>query len=344
MNPGIAISPDKNTLYSSEAPSYIYKFDVSTDIMPQPLKVDSSAFFYAERKILPLIAAPKIITNFGEVWDSALTVQLGVFTPIGFVAEIPSQKAFVSANTGKITFFDLGRHYSIGSVTLSDIKKTGPVVVTADNSKMFITTNAGVKMVPVPTLPKIRPPVNVFSAGTRDGWVLESAETSGKGGTTKSTGSIIVGDDLQNKQYRSVLSFDTSKLPDNVKITKVALKVLKQGLVGTDPFVTHGNLTADIVNGYFGNAELETKDFQALASRSSIGRFVEDKRAPGWYQLILNSAHFQYVNLTGVTQFRIRFELDDNNDKGNDYVKFFAGDSTVPTASRPILIIEFTYP
>ncbi len=52
----------------------------------------------------------------------------------------------------------------------------------------------------------------------------------------------------------------------------------------------------------------------------------------------------QYINLTGATQFRLHFLTDDNNDNGADYVSFFSGETSVPAAARPVLIIEYTVP
>jgi len=42
--------------------------------------------------------------------------------------------------------------------------------------------------------------------------------TSGKGGTLSAAGTLRVGDDASKKQYRSILYFDTSALPDNAVI------------------------------------------------------------------------------------------------------------------------------
>ncbi|MEW5829984.1 MAG: hypothetical protein AB1846_13910 [Chloroflexota bacterium] len=46
--------------------------------------------------------------------------------------------------------------------------------------------------------------------------------------------------------------------------------------------------------------------------------------------------------LTGVTQFRLRFARDDNDDKGADCLKFFSGNAAL--WARPQLIIEYYVP
>ena len=49
------------------------------------------------------------------------------------------------------------------------------------------------------------------------------------------------------------------------------------------------------------------------------------------------------MNLTGHTQFRLRFELDDDDDLGADYLSFYTGDTAVAT-DRPELIISYYLP
>ncbi|MCQ3939414.1 MAG: hypothetical protein DPW18_20575, partial [Chloroflexi bacterium] len=50
-----------------------------------------------------------------------------------------------------------------------------------------------------------------YSNGTHDGWILESSETSGAGGTMNSSAATFnLGDDAANRQYRTILHFDTS--------------------------------------------------------------------------------------------------------------------------------------
>jgi hypothetical protein len=51
----------------------------------------------------------------------------------------------------------------------------------------------------------------------------------------------------------------------------------------------------------------------------------------------------QYINKTGPTQFRLRFQIDDNDDMGADTIKFYSGDSTVIDL-RPTLQVEYYIP
>ncbi|MGC1379292.1 MAG: hypothetical protein WA821_23880, partial [Anaerolineales bacterium] len=169
---------------------------------------------------------------------------------------------------------------------------------------------------------------SLTSSGAQDGWVLESSETSNVGGALNSaTITFNLGDDKTKKQYRSILSFSTgASLPDNAVITKVTLKVQKSAIVGGgNPVTTFGGFMVDIKNGFFGAAAaLQSADFQAAASKT-YGPF---KPAPvsNWYTLDLTAAR-AFVNklatASGLTQIRLRFKLDDNNDGVANYLSLY---------------------
>ena len=65
--------------------------------------------------------------------------------------------------------------------------------------------------------------------------------------------------------------------------------------------------------------------------------------AGGWYARAMPAANWIYINKLGLTQFRLRFTLDDNNDNIADYLRFYSGN--VATASnRPVLIVRYYLP
>ncbi len=184
----------------------------------------------------------------------------------------------------------------------------------------------------------------VLSSDGQEGWVLESSETSNLGGSKNDTGeTLFVGDDAQDRQYRAILSFDTAPLPNNAVIVKVTLRLKLQGVVGTDPFTTHGNLLVDVRKGAFSNnGALPLSDFQAAASKSAVGG-ISKNPVDGWHRKGWTSGIiFSYINKTGLTQFRLRFAKDDSDDLGADYLKFYSGDAGM--VSRPQLIIEYYVP
>ncbi len=181
------------------------------------------------------------------------------------------------------------------------------------------------------------------STGTQDGWVLESTRTSNKGGSLNRPATILrVGDDASNRQYRTILSFNTSSLPDNAIITKVTLKIKYAGRVGTNPFSTHGKLLVDIRRGLFSNnAALQLTDFQVAATKNNVGN-VPSKLTNRWYIKTWTSGILSYVNKKGITQIRLRFYKGDNGDSGADFLKLYSGNAGA--ASRPQLIIEYRLP
>jgi uncharacterized repeat protein (TIGR01451 family) len=185
--------------------------------------------------------------------------------------------------------------------------------------------------------------VPVFiSNAAQDGWVLESSEKSNRGGSiNQSQAAFILGDNAVKKQFRSILSFDTSFLPDNASITSVVLKIRRNGVVGGgDPVITFGGFMVDVKKGSFGTLPLAASDFQAAANRT-IGPF-KPVLTGGWYNLSLNNAK-AYVNKLGTTQIRLRFKLDDNNNAVSNYMSFSSGNAGT-AVYRPMLVIKYTLP
>jgi hypothetical protein len=181
------------------------------------------------------------------------------------------------------------------------------------------------------------------SIAAQDGWILETAEASNKGGTLNSTSATFyVGDNAQKKQYRSILSFNTKDLPDGAVITKVTLKVRKQGVVGGgNPVNIFRGFMVDVKKGFFGTiAGLQGNDFQANVPKS-YGPF-KPALTGGWYAINLTPANL-YINKLatngGVTQIRLRFKLDDNNNSIANDLSLYSGNA--PVASRPQLIVEY---
>jgi hypothetical protein len=180
------------------------------------------------------------------------------------------------------------------------------------------------------------------SAGANDGWILESAETSGVGGTMNSVAATLnLGDDAANKQYRAILSFNTSNLPDNAVILKITIRVRKNSVMGGgDPLNIFQGFRVDIKKGLFGASALEPGDFNSTASKS-YGPFSPPLSGVGWYSINLTSGK-GYVNKTGDTQLRLRFTLDDNNNSGANFLRLYSGNATI--TDRPQLTIEYYVP
>ena len=175
-----------------------------------------------------------------------------------------------------------------------------------------------------------------------DGWVLESTETSGVGGSiNNSANTIIVGDDNSDRQYRSILSFATGAIPDNAHLQAAMVKVYFNTAVGT-PYDGLGSIRVDIVKPFFGTTgDLQTGDFQATADVALAGTLSE-VGINNWRSATLNTAGVNSVSVAGRTQTRLRFSTDDNNNMSADFVRFIASDYAPNPNVWPQLVVTYT--
>ncbi len=186
--------------------------------------------------------------------------------------------------------------------------------------------------------------VNIFkSGGVYDGWTLEYSEFKNTGGFFDRLATTFnLGDDGRDRQYKGILSFNTAPIPDTAVVTSAQLKIRRQGLVGTNPFTTHGNLYLNISNKAFSNnIALQITDFQAAASTGSTKDIITAETFD-WYSANLSGTNLGFINKYGLTQLRLAFSKDDNDDLGADYMKFFSGNSI--DANMPQLIISYYIP
>jgi hypothetical protein len=153
-----------------------------------------------------------------------------------------------------------------------------------------------------------------------------------------------LGDDSAKKQYRGILSFSTAALPDTAVIGGVWLKVKQQGIVGGgDPVSFLQGFMADVKTGPFGAIALQAADFQTAAT-ASYGP-LPSTLVGGWYSLNLSNSKNHINKLAsggGLTQIRLRFKLDDNNNTAANYLSLFSGNAAA--ASRPQLVIHYYVP
>lgn len=91
------------------------------------------------------------------------------------------------------------------------------------------------------------------SIALQDGWILESGEKINWGGSMNASSPVVVlGDDGLNRQYRTVLSFDTKGLPDNATVVSAIIQLVQsKPPVGSNPFSVLFNLWVDVRRGYF---------------------------------------------------------------------------------------------
>jgi hypothetical protein len=173
---------------------------------------------------------------------------------------------------------------------------------------------------------------------THDGWLLESKKGSNKGGTMNAKEKYLrVGDDAQNRAYRSVLSFDTSSLPDGSVIKNAWIELNFAPSVG-DPF-SIARLNTDIRSSTFGATGLELTDFQRAASANMVRGKYNILYATKVKVSIDSTAALLYINKTGITQFRLRLEKKTNNNSTADYWIFFSANG--PASKAPKLYVQY---
>jgi hypothetical protein len=246
-----------------------------------------------------------------------VTIAAGAASATRIVAPI-DDTAVESAETVIVTL-SANANYTVGSpssdtVTIADNDTSGPITVT------------------------------LVSQGTNDGYVTESSETSGVGGANAVSGTgsaaLRVGDTATDQQVKTILSFDTSSIPDGATITTVTVRMQRGSTNGTSPFGTHGQCRVDIKSGTFGAVGLENTDFEAAPSSANVAVLSTPAANGDWASGSLSSTGLGFINKTGTTQFRIYFATDDNDDSSRDDVGFFPGEAAAGT--RPELIITYT--
>jgi hypothetical protein len=97
----------------------------------------------------------------------------------------------------------------------------------------------------------------------------------------------------------------------------------------------------DIVTGAFsGTNSLENTDFEAAGTAAQVATMSNPAANGDTSSGSLNAAGMAAVNKVGVTQLKVYFSLDDNDNDAIDAMGFFSGNSA-SAANRPVL--EVTY-
>ena len=125
-------------------------------------------------------------------------------------------------------------------------------------------------------------------------------------------------------------------------INSATLKLKQNGALTGNPLGTLGNMQVDLRKPNFGlSPNLELADFNFAATSANVCT-IGKVPSLGWYSGVLNAAGKSNLNKAGLTQFRVFFTLDDNNNLVADTIKFFSGNSI--SANWPQLIVNYTLP
>ncbi len=188
--------------------------------------------------------------------------------------------------------------------------------------------------------------VTFNSVAAQDGRIWESGENTNVGGGGVSaenlTSSIRVGDTNVDEQYKNILSFNTSSIPDTATITAASIRLVRGVLSGTSPFGTHGPCVADISNGGFGgNVAFAFSDWEAAATATNVATLSTPASNGSASTGTLSAAGRAAISKTATTQLRVYCTVGDNDDNGFDYIGFYPGE-TATVANRPQLTVTYT--
>jgi carboxypeptidase T len=275
-------------------------------------------------------------SNLGQSVTFTATVTSAGGVPVGTVTFTEGANVLASAVP-----VDAAGHAAFGTTALaagSHVVTAAFTGVTGWTSSSGDNSGAPQVVISVPTQ------VTFASVAAQDGWVLESGENTNVGGsidaTASTTSALRAGDNNKDRQYKTVVSFDTSSIPDGATILSATVRLLRGSLTGTHPFTTHGTCWADVQTGGFsGSTTLQTGDFQAAATAPQAASLTNPTSNGTWSEGILNASGLAAIDKAGTTQLRIWFNLDDNDDTGNDYLGYYSGEAT--SANRPQLVVTW---
>lgn len=193
----------------------------------------------------------------------------------------------------------------------------------------------------ITVVPDPKEPFRGFSDGQLDGWVREPDLVNMIEGPVNTKASTFdVGDDAANWGRRSILSFDTSSIPDDATITSARIRLTRSTVAGnTAPLDI---LLLDMGGPLIGSSPaVEPSDYDlAMAANLNVATSFPIPGGNGHTVFAeIGSPAFTSISRTGLTQFRVRFANESDDDNGADFISFYSGEagSTV----RPELIVEF---
>jgi hypothetical protein len=187
--------------------------------------------------------------------------------------------------------------------------------------------------------------VTFFSIASEDGRIWESGETGNVGGggnsTDNTTIALRVGDTNVDEQYKNIVSFDTSSIPDGATIVSASLRLVRGSISGGNPFSTHGPCVADIITGGFGGSSaFAFSDWQAAATANAVVTLSNPTVNGAASTGSLNSSGLAAINKTGRTQLRPYCTLGDDDDLLFDYIGFYPGENAT-ASNRPQLTVTY---
>lgn len=150
--------------------------------------------------------------------------------------------------------------------------------------------------------------VTFSNEDANDGYVKAgSGGTAPAVGTLESSLGLAIGRGTDSKFNRTLLSFDTSSLPDGATVTSATLTVAYRSASG-DPWTNPaGNsLVIDAHTGCLGACTIETGDWAATTTSNAVAQLLSFTGGNQTSNLFAASG-LAAINKTGRTQLRLRF-------------------------------------
>jgi hypothetical protein len=91
--------------------------------------------------------------------------------------------------------------------------------------------------------------------------------------------------------------------------------------------------------GTFENA-LQASDFEAAATATGAASLTAPASNDDWSEGVLNGSGLAAINGSGTTQFRVYFQVDDNDDGGDDHMGYYSGDHN-SSSNHPQLVVTY---
>lgn len=160
--------------------------------------------------------------------------------------------------------------------------------------------------------------VTFSNEDANDGYVKAGSDGSAPAvGTLESSLGLAIGRGTDSKFNRTLLSFDTSSLPDGASVISATLTVAYRSASG-DPWSNPaGNsLVIDAHTGCLGACTIETGDWAATTTSSAVAQLLSFTGGNQTSNLFAASG-LAAINKTGRTQLRLRFA---NNQTTTNYL------------------------
>lgn len=217
--------------------------------------------------------------------------------------------------------------------TTSSSIYTGPITINTDTTLKFFSKDSASNQESVKTevydISSTTGETSSFTSIASEDGFAGSLAADGLSTTVQKIGDKGM---YNTDTYRTILSFDTSSIPDSSTITSVKLKVYRKSLTGIV-----NDIHVDIKNGVFGTSNtLEQGDYRATPSASSIASLPVPLQNNEYSEVELPLTAFININKTGKTQVRLAGSTA--ADFAADVLEIYGGEDS---SNAPVLTITY---